>query len=151
MIYLDAYRSIAVKIMYYVTKIAPEICNAIQEIAGHSSNPGEDHWKALERCVGYLTDQRTKALCLRKPRVLQSILDCDSDYGKDQNDRQSASGQINTLGGMITNWTSKKQQTVSLSSLEAEYQALSECMQEAVCTRHLEEVRRNQQSYMKTT
>ena len=38
---------------------------------------------------------------------------------------------------MITNWTSKKQQTVSLSSTEAEYQALSECVQEAKFTQSL--------------
>jgi hypothetical protein len=64
------------------------------------------------------------------------------------------SGQINTLGGMLTNSTSKKQQTVSLSSLEAEYQALSECTQEAVFTRNLVKEltgQKNQQSYMKTT
>jgi hypothetical protein len=40
---------------------------------------------------------------------------------------------------MITNWRSKKQQTVSLSSSEAEYQALSECTQEEVFTRNLVE------------
>jgi hypothetical protein len=62
MIDLDAYRSIVAKIMYYATKIASEICNAERELAGHLSNPGEDHWKALERCVGYLTDQGTKTL-----------------------------------------------------------------------------------------
>jgi hypothetical protein len=41
------------------------------------------------------------------------------------------------LGGMTTNWTSKKQQTVSLSSSEAEYQALSACVQESVFTQNL--------------
>jgi hypothetical protein len=40
---------------------------------------------------------------------------------------------------MITSWTSKKQQTVSLSRSEAEYQALSECTQETVFTRNLVE------------
>ena len=40
---------------------------------------------------------------------------------------------------MTTNWTSKKQQTVSLSSSEAEYQALSECVQESVFTQNLVE------------
>jgi hypothetical protein len=70
---------------------------------------------------------------------LQSISDCDSDYAKDKNDRKSISGRINTLGGMTTNWTSKKQNTVSLSSSEAEYQALSECVQESVFTQNLVE------------
>jgi hypothetical protein len=41
----------------------------------------------------------------------------------------------NTLGGMMTNWTSQK--TVLLSRLEADYQALSECVQEAVFTQNL--------------
>jgi hypothetical protein len=125
--------------MYSATKIAPEICNAMRELARHLSNPGEDHWKSLERCVGYFAGEGTKPLCLRTPRVLQSISDCDSDYAKDENDRRSVSGRFNTLRVMTTNWTSKKQHTVSLSSSEAEYQALSECVQEAVFTQNLVE------------
>jgi hypothetical protein len=81
---LDAYISIVGKIMYYATKIAPDICNAVRELAGHLSNPGAEHWKALERCVRYLTATGTQPLCLRKPRVLQSISRCDSDYAKDE-------------------------------------------------------------------
>jgi hypothetical protein len=48
MVELDTYRSIVGKIMYYATKLAPEICNAVRELAGHLSNPGAEHWKALE-------------------------------------------------------------------------------------------------------
>jgi hypothetical protein len=120
MVELDAYRSIVGKIMYLSTKIAPDISNAARELVGHLSNPGTELWRALERFVGYLT-----------------ISDCDSDYAKDENDRKSISGRINTLGGMTTSWTSKKRQTVPLISLEAEYQALSECVQEAVFTQNL--------------
>jgi hypothetical protein len=39
----------------------------------------------------------------------------------------------------MTNWTSKKQSTVALSSTEAEYMALSECAQESVFTQNLVE------------
>jgi hypothetical protein len=94
MVELDAYRSIVGKIMYYATKIAPDISNAARELAGHLSNPGMEHWRALERNVGYLTSQGTQALYLRKPRKLRSISDCDSDYAKDENDRKSISGRI---------------------------------------------------------
>jgi hypothetical protein len=45
MVDLDAYRSIVGKIMYYPAKVAPETCNAARKLAGHLSNPGEDHWK----------------------------------------------------------------------------------------------------------
>jgi hypothetical protein len=47
MIDIDSYRSIAGKIMYYATKIAPHICNAVRELACHLSNPGKEHWEAL--------------------------------------------------------------------------------------------------------
>ena len=46
---------------------------------------------------------------------------------------------------MITNWTSKKQQTVALSSTEAEYQSLSECAQESMFTMNLVNELINQQ------
>jgi Reverse transcriptase (RNA-dependent DNA polymerase) len=86
MVELDACRSIVGKIMYYATKIAPDICNAVRKLAEHVSNPGTEHRKALEQCVGYMTDTGTQPLCLRKPRVLQSISDCDADYAKDEDD-----------------------------------------------------------------
>jgi hypothetical protein len=102
-----------------------------------------------------LAVEGTKPLCLRKPRVLQSISDCDLDYAKDKNDRRSVSGRISTLGGMTTDWTSKKQHIVSLISPEAEYQALSECLQEAVFTLNLVDELTGQKKpaiiYMKTT
>jgi hypothetical protein len=91
----------------------------------------------LERCVGYITHQKQRVLTFRTPRELRSILLCDSDYAKNEDDRKSISGRVNTVGGMITNWTSKKQSTVALSSTEAEYQSLSECAQEAVFTQNL--------------
>jgi hypothetical protein len=137
MIDLDNYRSIVGKIMYYTTKVAPEISNAARDLASHLSNPGAEHWKALERCVGYITHLHKPSLVFRAPRELRSISLCDSDYAKSEDDRKSISGRINTIGGMITNWTSKKQSTVALSSTESEYQSLSECAQEAMFTQNL--------------
>jgi hypothetical protein len=39
MIELDAYKSIVGEIMYYATKIAPDISNAARELAGNLSKP----------------------------------------------------------------------------------------------------------------
>jgi hypothetical protein len=133
---MEAYRSIVGKIMYYTTKIAPELSNAVRELAGHLSNPSEEHWKALERCVGYIQHEHHSGLAFRRPRELRSISDCDSDYAN-SDDRKSITGRVNTVGGMITNWSSKKQGTVALSSTEAEYNGLSECAQESMFTQSL--------------
>jgi hypothetical protein len=99
MINIDSYHSIVGNIMYYATKIASRVCNAVRDLACHFSNPGEEHWKALERCVGYLDIKGTSPLILRCPRTLVLISDCDSDYAKDKNNRRSIPGRINTLGG----------------------------------------------------
>jgi hypothetical protein len=48
MVDIDAYRSIVGKIMYYATKIAPEICNAVRE---------------LETPVWYGTLESTRKMC----------------------------------------------------------------------------------------
>jgi hypothetical protein len=122
-----------------MTKIGPDLSNAARELSAHLSSPGEEHWKALERCVGYMSTKNDHGLILREPKSLRSISYTDSDYATDSADRKSISGRINTVGGMITNWSSKKQGTVSLSSTEAEYQALSECAQEAMFTKSLVE------------
>ncbi len=45
------YRSMVGKIMYLTSKLAPDLANGARELAQHLSNPGEDHWKALDRMV----------------------------------------------------------------------------------------------------
>ena len=115
--------------------IGPDLVNAARDLSAHMSNPGEEHWKAMERCVGYLRQQEEQdanRLIMRCPRSLQSIHDCDSDYAKNEDDRKSISGRVSTLGGALVSWSSKKQRTVSLSSCQAEYLSLSECCQEVV-------------------
>ncbi len=136
---LDAYRSIVGKLIYYMTKIRPDLSNAVRDLSAHLTNPGKEHWKALDRCVGYVKTTKLEGIYLKRPRSLQSISYTDADYAKDEKDRKSISGRLNTVGGMITGWSSKKQNTVSLSSTEAEYQALSECSQKAMFTRNLNE------------
>ena len=43
MVKLDEYRSIVRKIMYYSTKLAPELSNVARELATHLFNPGQEH------------------------------------------------------------------------------------------------------------
>jgi hypothetical protein len=99
---LDEYRSIAGAFMHYMTKIAPEICSAVRVLSSHMTNPGEEGWKCLERCAGYISQRTHEGLTFRAPRDLTSVSYCDSNYGKHEN-RKSVLGRINTIGGMIVN------------------------------------------------
>ncbi len=54
----------------------------------------------------------------------------DSDYASDKDERKSTTGYMIMLGGGTIQWKSQIQKTVSLSSTEAEYKALSTCVAE---------------------
>ena len=127
----EKYRSIVGKIMYLVTKLFVEGSNAARELSKHFSNPGEEHWDAVGRFVGYLKKHRQDIrLTYRVPIELRPVSMVDTDYATNKEDRKSITGTIHTVGGTITAWQSKSQATVTLSSTEAEYIGMASGLQE---------------------
>jgi len=61
----------------------------------------------------------------------------DSDYAGDRTDRKSTYGSVFMLYGGPVTWSSRKQQSVSTSTTEAEYVALCQGNKEAVWLRSL--------------
>jgi hypothetical protein len=59
----------------------------------------------------------------------------DADWAGDKGDRKSTSGYAFFLNGSLVSARSRKQQTVALSTAEAEYVALSAAVQEAMWLR----------------
>ena len=61
----------------------------------------------------------------------------DADWAGDLDDRKSCSGNVHLLAGGPISWFSKKQTSVALSTMEAEYVALSEAAKETIHLRRL--------------
>jgi ribonuclease HI len=61
----------------------------------------------------------------------------DASFATDPDDRKSTSGYVFILANGPISWQSNKQSTVALSTMEAEYIALSEAAKEAKFLRHL--------------
>ncbi|KAJ9542196.1 hypothetical protein OSB04_028702 [Centaurea solstitialis] len=98
----------------------------------YQSDPKESHMHAVKRILRYL--KKTPSLGLWYP--LHSGFDLlaytDSDYGGCQVDRKSTSGSCHFLGGKLVSWSSKKQNCVSTSTVEAEYVAAASCCSQAL-------------------
>jgi hypothetical protein len=56
----------------------------------------------------------------------------DDDWGSCPENRRSYIGFVFLLNGGPVSWDPKKHKTVALSTTEAEYMALSECVKEAI-------------------
>ena len=61
----------------------------------------------------------------------------DSDWAQDSDSRRSVGGFVFTIAGSPVSWSSKKQPTVALSTVEAEYMAASNAAKEAIWLRAL--------------
>ena len=58
----------------------------------------------------------------------------DADYRGCRDTRRSTLGYVFTMAGGAVTWSSKRQATVALSTVEAEYVAMSRCVQQMVWT-----------------
>jgi hypothetical protein len=128
---LTEYQSLVGQLLYFTTKIAPPMANAVRELSSHMSNPSEDHWKALGRVIGYLKGHGRYEFTLKAPEELRGVHIRDANYATCEETRRSVSGGVETLGGTIIGWSSKKQNVVSLSSAEAELISYTEGCQNA--------------------
>ena len=61
----------------------------------------------------------------------------DLDWASDPDDRKSTAGYVFSRGFGLVTWACKKQQALSLSSVEAEYRAVFNARQEALWLRQI--------------
>ena len=45
------------KLMFYTTKVRLKQSNGVRDLSRHMENPGESHWLAMKRVVGYVKGQ----------------------------------------------------------------------------------------------
>ena len=76
----------------------PDISFAVSKLSRFVSNPGDDHWKALERVMCYLTGTMNyKIHYTGYPRVLEGY--SDSNWISDAYEIKATSRYAFTLGG----------------------------------------------------
>lgn len=123
----------AVGSLLYISQISrPDIAYAVNAVSSYSENPKKKHWTAVKRIFRYLKATKDKCLHFKKDKDNQVVGYSDADWGNDLRDRKSITGGVFKLCGGAVSWYSRKQRTVALSTVEAEYISLSFANQEAM-------------------
>ena len=120
-----AYQRMIGSVMYAMVYARPDIAFAASRLGRYMAQPTAYHFKALKTLVRYLrsTSHRTIAYGSKVTEGVEGY--ADSDWAADKDDRKSTTGVVYTLGGGAISWASRKQKSVSTSTTEAEYVALS--------------------------
>jgi hypothetical protein len=119
-LYLKFYRSMIGSLLY-LTASRPNIIFSVCMCARFQASPKEWHLMVVKRILRYL--RQTPNLGLWYPKGAQFILIgySDSDYAGCKIDRKSTSVTCQLLKRSLVSWSSKKENSVALSTVEAEY------------------------------
>lgn len=82
---------------------------------------------AVKKIFRYLIGTQNLGLWYPRGTSFDLIGFSDADYAGSKIDRKSTSGTCHFLGHMLVSWSSKKQNSVALSTAEAEYIAAGNC------------------------
>ena len=113
----------------------PDVANAVRCVARHAHDPCERHWKAVLQILAYLNATRDLEITFRKREKFSLSVYADADYAGKEADRRSISGVPVMLGGAAVYATSRTQHCVTLSTIEAEYVAITEGAKEGLFAR----------------
>jgi hypothetical protein len=132
------YMAMVGSLMYLAVTTRPDIGFSVSQLARYMQNPGKKHVVAAKRVMRYIRGTPNHGLRFagqQSPngeRTMKIQALCDADWGGELDERKSRSGYLIYVNGCLVSYSSKLQKTVSLSSAEAEYFAISVATQEII-------------------
>jgi hypothetical protein len=139
------YASVVGMLLYLSGNSRPDICFAVNQAARFTHDPKQSHAQAVKRIVRYLIGTRSKGLIFKPSGDWKVDCYVDADFcglwgSEDPNDpivSKSRTGYVILLAGCPLLWKSNLQQETSLSTMMAEYVALSSAMRELLPLKRL--------------
>ena len=134
------YRSIIGMMNYLQQSTRPDISFAVHQCARFCNDPKLSHERAVKRITKYLLGSKERGVVCRpdKSKGLECYADADFAGGWDRGDSEnpenvmSRTGYLLTYAGCPVTWCSKLQTEIALSTMEAEYIALSQAMRTVI-------------------
>ncbi|XP_019229823.1 PREDICTED: uncharacterized protein LOC109210806 [Nicotiana attenuata] len=125
------YRKLVGK-LNFLTNTRLNIAYSVHHLSQFMQEPREPHLKAAFHLLRYLKSDPTLGIFMSKDADCTVRAYCDSDWASCPDSRRSITGYLVLLENSPVSWKSKKQETISLSSVESEYRALRKVAGELV-------------------
>ena len=123
--------------LIYLTVSRPDITCSVHVLSRFMHQPCKHHMEAALRVVRYLKNAPGQGLFFSSNSDFRLRAYCDSDWAGCPITRRPTTGYCVFLGPSLVSWRSKRQKTVSLSSAEAEYCAMTGACCELTWLRYL--------------
>ena len=122
-------------LLYLVKHSRPDIAHPVRELSKVLDGATQEAFKELHQVIKYVLDTKTWRLKFRPTFDSDSwelVCFCDSNYAGDPDLHKSITGYILYVQGVPLCWRLKAQETITLSSAEVEWMALSETTKELI-------------------
>ncbi|CAH9099164.1 unnamed protein product [Cuscuta epithymum] len=116
----------------YLTHSRPDLAYCVSMVSRYMQKPSKQHFGAAKRILRYVAGTLEYGLWYSSVKDLKLRGYTDSDWAGCVDDRKSMSGSVFDLGSGAVTWSSKKQETIALSSSEAEYVAAGAAAKQAL-------------------
>nr|GEW45672.1 retrovirus-related Pol polyprotein from transposon TNT 1-94 [Tanacetum cinerariifolium] len=131
------YRSMIGTLLYRIAS-RPDLQFAICMCARYQARPTEKHLDAIKRIFRYLRGTVNQGLWYSKDSSIALTAFADADHAGCQYTCRSTSGSLQFLGDRLISWLFKRQNSVAISSTEAEYITLSGCCAQILWSKHID-------------
>ena len=130
------YRSVVGAVMWLARGTRPDLAFAAGYLARFVAHPGPAHVAAAKHLLRYVKGTLDLGVIYRRNGSVLSGTS-DADWAGCLDLRRSTTGYVFSLADGPISWSSHRQHTVALSSLEAEYQAVASAAREAIWLKRL--------------
>ena len=120
------YKAAVGSLMYATVGTRPDLAFAVSTVSQFMGKVGPSHWMAVKRILMYLKGILKLKLSFGGNDIFL-VGFCDADWAGNTNGRRSTTGYVFFVGRGAISWKCKKQSTIALSTMEAEYMATSQC------------------------
>lgn len=122
------YREAVGSLLFLASVTRPDIAFAVNIVCRYVNNPSFQHVNAVKRIIRYLIG--TKHIGIQYKSGHELVGYSDSDFAGDVESRKSTTGYLYLMNNGPITWASHKQQTVALSTMEAEFMAACDAAKE---------------------